>query len=126
MRLFSKALEEPRIKLLGTILPDDCKIFIVDGMQVRNEFNIEFVLGGHHYVGPNYERIPEDEIWVEDTGDTQDVAADTAHEIVERILMKFTDMEYDDAHEVASSVEKVLRLEESGNEKKGLRYYQRR
>jgi len=126
MRLFSKALEEPRIKLLGTILPDDCKIFIVDGMQVRNEFNIEFVLGGHHYVGPDYEHIPEDEIWVEDTGDTQDVAADTAHEIVERILMKFTDMEYDDAHEVASSVEKVLRLEESGNEKKGLRYYQRR
>lgn len=111
---------DPRIKSLGKILPDNCEVFLVDGDMVRNDVSIEFALGGHHYVGPGYDKIPEGEIWVEDTGDLQDLANNIAHEIVERLLMKFADFkEYEDAHEVASSVEEVLRQKECEGYEKG-------
>ena len=116
-RLGEKA--DPRIKSLGKVLPDNCEVFLVDGEIVRNGVSIEFALGGHHYVGPGYDKIPEGEIWVEDTGDVQDLADNIAHEIIERLLMKYAKMEYEDAHEIASSAEEVLRREECEGCEKG-------
>lgn len=103
--------EDPRIKSLGKIGPDDCEVFLVDGKKVRDDWNVEFVLGGHSRVGPEYgDSIPEGEIWVEDTGDPQDLAANVVHEIVERIFMKFAGVEdYEEAHQNASSIEEFLR-----------------
>ncbi len=96
-----------RQELIGEILPDGCKVYFVDGDAVRLQI-VEFSLGGHHYV---YPEIPEDEIWVEDTGDRQDNSDNVTHEITERIMMKYVDqdMSYDEAHEVASSIEELLR-----------------
>jgi hypothetical protein len=96
-----------RTDLIGEIRPDGCKVYFVDHDAVRLQI-VEFSLGGHHYV---YPEIPEDEIWVEDTGDRQDNSDNVTHEIVERIMMKYVDreMSYDEAHDVASSIEELLR-----------------
>lgn len=109
-------MESPRIKSLGKVKPDDCEIFLVDGEKVRDEWSVEFALGGHFFVGPGYDQIPKNEIWVEDTGDPQDMFSNVTHEIVERLLMKFADYDYEAAHEVASSVEEVLRQKETNDE----------
>lgn len=109
-------MESPRIKSLGKIKPDDCEIFLVDGEGVRDSVSVEFALGGHSRVGPGYDLIPEGEIWVEDTGDPQDMFSNVTHEIVERLLMKFADFGYEDAHEVASSIEEILRQKETNDE----------
>lgn len=99
--------EAIKTDLIGEIRPDGCKVYFVDGDAVRLQI-VEFSLGGHHYV---YPEIPEDEIWVEDTGDRQDNSDNVTHEITERIMMKYVDrdMSYDEAHEVASSIEELLR-----------------
>jgi hypothetical protein len=110
-------LESPRIKSLGKIKPDDCEIFLVDGDKARDEVTVEFSLGGHSRADlPGMDKIPEGEIWVEDTGSPQDLANNLTHEIVERILMKYAGLDYESAHEAASSIEKILRQEEPEGE----------
>jgi hypothetical protein len=92
--------------LMGEIKPDKCKIFIINGEFVRNNIDVNFVEGGHHY---RYNYIAEDEIWIEDTGSSVDTAFNAAHEITERIYMKNQKMKYDSAHNIATSIEETLR-----------------
>lgn len=100
-------LEKPYVRFLAKIRPDDCKIYIVDGNYVRNKINIEFNLGGHGIV---YDTIPKDEIWIEQLPNSFDMEENLAHEIVERIFMKWGHVKYDPAHEIASSIEHAIRI----------------
>lgn len=93
----------------STILKDlsDVKIVYIDGNEVRNERDIEFALGGHYY---RYSFIPQDEIWIEQTlKDSDDEVPIIVHEIVERLLMKNNGASYDEAHESANTIEKIMR-----------------
>ena len=86
---------------------DDFKVCAVNGDFVRDSdtglnFN-QFVDGGHHYVTsyPGYKKhIPEDEIWIDDVfrSKPHDLSAIILHEKLERYLMKYHGMSYDDAH----------------------------
>ena len=93
-------------KELIKIKPDDCKICLVDGDKVRNEFDIEFALGGHHF---RYPFIPKDEIWLEQTSTSNDLSENALHEVIERIYMQ-KKIDYETAHSYASSVEHAIRV----------------
>jgi hypothetical protein len=77
-------------------------VWIVDGAIVRDHLDVEFALGGHH---GRYPFIPEDEVWLEDTGDLDDVMHNARHEVIEAELMRDLKMTYDEAHAEASAIE---------------------
>jgi len=82
-----------------------CWICLVDGKKVRDHLNINFTMGGHHYV---YNRIPEDEIWIDDNN-YKERAATIVHEVHERNKMKFKKLSYSKAHKLANRKEKEFR-----------------
>lgn len=91
-----------------TIKPDNCEVFVIDGEYVRTNHDVEFALGGHHY---RYEFIPENEIWIEVVKSAYNsISYNLAHEIVERLLMKNEGKTYEEAHQIASDVERSLRI----------------
>ncbi len=90
-------------------LPDPqgpVQVWLVDGNLVRSYYKIDYTEGGHGYV---YPWVPKNEIWVEDGVDHRELPYITAHEYLERRLMRDAGMEYDPAHEVCSTVEFDLR-----------------
>jgi hypothetical protein len=89
-------------RLINTIW-DSIKIFIVDGAYVRDNYDADFLLGGHYVV---YKFIPENEIWIEAADDMEE---NLAHELFELLLMKYCKIGYNEAHLKALSIEKVLR-----------------
>ncbi len=89
-------------KRLWVVLSSGVKVFLVDGDHVRNEIEVEYTLGGHHYV---YEWIPEDEVWIEVVPDVHDRLCNLFHELYERTVMKEYGFNYDVAHQMASSME---------------------
>jgi hypothetical protein len=97
--------QPPRLRLLGRVagLP----IYLVSGEKVRNEIDIDFTQGGNDGVYPFY--VPAGEIWVDDALHGLDRTATALHEMVERDLMVHHGMEYDPAHEIASSYERPFR-----------------
>jgi hypothetical protein len=82
------------------------EIVEVDGGEVRDTINNDFVGGGHSEVFPE---IPANEIWVEKTFDEDDQKKIVLHEVVERSLMKQDGLSYDEAHEIASRMEAKAR-----------------
>jgi len=98
-------LESPRLRYLGRVagLP----IYLVSGEKVRNEMDIDFTQGGNDGIYPFY--IPKGEIWIDDALHGLDRTATALHEMVERDLMVRHGMEYDPAHEIASSYERPFR-----------------
>jgi hypothetical protein len=94
-----------RTKKIGGI--DGCEIWIVSGVRVRNELDIDFTCGGHHLVYPSY--VPAGEIWIDDVLGPLDRAATILHEAVEHFLMREKRWGYDRAHDTASSVELPFR-----------------
>ena len=86
---------------------DQVHIATISGDKVRDDEDVEFALGGHHY---RYDFIPEDEIWLEDTTEEgEDLLANIIHEFVERLLMKNLDIDYEQAHQLAATLEKDFR-----------------
>lgn len=82
------------------------KVYRVDGDHVRNDIEIDFVLGGHHY---RYDCIPEDEVWIDEIPNKHDMLANLLHELVERELMKSRGWDYEKAHAVAAKKESEWR-----------------
>ena len=80
-------------------------VFFVSGFAVRSNHKTDFSQGGHGYV---YKWIPKDEIWIEDE-EREEVAPILAHEYVEMAMMRDLGMSYEDAHAIASKVEKHFR-----------------
>lgn len=90
-------LEPPRIRRLGYVtgLP----VYLVSGERVRNDIDIDFTQGGNEAAYPGY--VPPGEIWIDDAMHVLDRIATIFHEIVERNLVLFGGMDYDDAHDIA-------------------------
>lgn len=99
------ALKPPRLKRLGFI--DGLAVYLVSGEQVRNKLDIDFTAGGSEAAYPGY--IPKNEIWLDDALHVLDRIATLFHEIVERNLMLYTGMDYDDAHDIACKREIAFR-----------------
>jgi hypothetical protein len=101
------SLESPRIKRLGYVtgLP----VYLVSGEKVRNDIDIDFTQGGNEAAYPGY--VPPGEIWIDDAMHVLDRIATVFHEIVERNLVLYGGVDYDDAHDIALEREKVFRNE---------------
>jgi len=81
-------------------------IEFVDGQKVRDEYDQDFTMGGHHY---RYDFIPENEVWIEKEKE-EDMLATIVHELTERTAMKYLGEDYDKAHsDFANNVEKDFR-----------------
>lgn len=91
-------------KKIGTFF--DNIIYFVDGEAVRNKYDVEYVLGGHHLV---YKWMPKNEIWMENCFEKNEVHFIVAHEMVEWYLMEHTKYSYEKAHDVANEYEGKLR-----------------
>lgn len=98
-------LEPPRIRHLGFVtgLP----VYLVSGEQVRNQIDIDFTQGGNEAAYPGY--VPAGEIWIDDAMHSLDRIATIFHEVVERNLVLYGGMDYDDAHEIACEREVAWR-----------------
>lgn len=103
----SLTLKPPRLKRLGFI--NGLAIYLVSGEQVRNKTDIDFTAGGSEAAYPGY--IPKNEIWLDDALHVLDRIATIFHEIVERNLMLYGGIDYDDAHDTACKREIVFRRE---------------
>jgi hypothetical protein len=94
-------------KKLFTTTIDNIKIYLVDAGYVRNNIDTEYKIGGHGYIYPNY--IPEDEIWVDDKMNQNDIYVAVVHELVERRQMKEQHRTHPKAHEYATERELAIR-----------------
>lgn len=101
------AIKSPRIRLLGHVtgLP----VYLVSGEQVRNQIDIDFTQGGNEAAYPGY--VPAGEIWIDDAMHALDRIATIFHEIVERNLVLYGGVDYDEAHEIACKREIEFRKE---------------
>lgn len=84
------------------------KICYVDGSIIRGHFDPEFSFGGHNFV---YDYIKEDEIWLDNLVDQNELKYILIHELKERELMSKGEI-YDSAHDIASSLEKKHRRDD--------------
>ncbi len=87
-------------------VPGRVEVWLVDGNLARSYYKTDYTEGGHGYV---YPWVPRAEIWVEDGVDHRELPYVTAHEYLERRLMRDAGLGYDHAHEVCSAVEFELR-----------------
>lgn len=86
---------------------DGVHLYLIDAEYVRDNIDIDYTMGGHGYVYPNY--IPENEVWIDAEMNKEDQFTTCIHELTERNLMKNKDMNYSDAHEEASNQEHKVR-----------------
>jgi hypothetical protein len=100
-------LRPPRLRYLGKVA--GLRIYLVSGVKIRNEMDIDFTCGGNEAVYPSYN--PPGEIWLDDAAGPLDRTATALHEIVERHQMMTFGKNYEDAHEVASATERPFRAE---------------
>ena len=100
-------LEPPRIRRLGYVtgLP----VYLVSGERVRNDIDIDFTQGGNEAAYPGY--VPAGEIWIDDAMHVLDRIATIFHEIVERNLVLYGGINYDEAHDTACKREIAFRKE---------------
>lgn len=100
-------LQPPRTRYLGKVA--GLTVYLVSGVHVRNNTDIDFTCGGNEAVYPSY--VPANEIWLDDAAGPLDRTATALHEIVERHQMMENGLSYDDAHEIASATERPFRRE---------------
>jgi hypothetical protein len=106
---------EPNLSLTDN---ESVDIQMVDGDEIRkNNRDVDFTMGGHHYVYP--ELVPEENrIIIDSRMKDDDILATKCHEFIERELMKYYGMEYNPAHEIANigegGVRHILADEEDG------------
>jgi len=104
-------LQPPRLRYLGKVA--GLSIYLVSGVAVRNQTDIDFTCGGNEAVYPSY--VPPNEIWLDDAAGPLDRTATCLHEIVERDQMMRFGKDYDAGHEVASATERPFRRELAKN-----------
>jgi hypothetical protein len=90
-------------KLLGRV--GHFNVWLVRGRLVRDQFNIDFTMGGNPF---RYAFIPREEIWIDAVLGVRDVAATIVHELVESDAMRHG-LSYNKAHEIANVDERVAR-----------------
>ena len=89
------------------ILKDGVKIYLINADHVRDEIDIDYTMGGHAYVYPNY--VPEDEVWIDEEMNKEDQYTTMVHETTERKEMRDRHLTYDKAHDDASAAELKVR-----------------
>jgi hypothetical protein len=104
---------------VGTVdfLGDTVKVFTVNGQFTRSPTGadiIEFTMGGNWYGGTKkgtyWPICAEDEIVLHELMPPVDMIATAVHELIERYVMKYLGLSYDDAHtEYAEPAERVIR-----------------
>lgn len=92
-------LNSIRLRYIGTL--DDFDVWVVDGAVIRDNVDVDFALGGNP---GRYAYVPDGEVWVEDTGDADDMSLIAKHEVTECLCM-LRGLSYDEAHEIASREE---------------------
>jgi hypothetical protein len=98
-------MQPPRLRYLGKVA--GLTIYLVSGVKVRNQIDIDFTCGGNEAVYPSY--VPAGEIWLDDAAGPLDRTATALHEIVERDQMMRFGKDYDHGHDVASAHERPFR-----------------
>lgn len=93
--------ESIRTKLIFADKETGLNVWLVDGKAVREQFNEDFIGGGHHYV---YDFVPENDIWLENTLVKDEIPFFLLHEMHEENKMR-SGAEYQKAHNDASAVE---------------------
>lgn len=101
-----KDSQDFRKKLVATT-KDEVKIYLIDADHVRDEIDIDYTMGGHAYVYPNY--VPEDEVWIDEEMNKEDQYSTMVHETTERNEMRNRHLQYDKAHDDASAAEIKVR-----------------
>lgn len=77
--------------------------WIVNGRFVRSNVDIDFTEGGNPQAYPDF--VPEGEIWIDSSTDTDEWDFILLHEITEYVLMKEKGLKYIDAHQKANEAE---------------------
>ena len=106
--------DDPRIKLWKKLPKSGLKIYVVDGQAIRDQYDVEFIQGGHSL---HYDFIPKKEIWIDVNVSLKERKFVLAHKIFELGAMQKNGGDYDKAHKAASKYEKELRKENSKNNK---------
>ena len=88
-------------KTIGKL--DDMEIILVDGDKIKKKYFMDFVEGGNDMA---YKWMPKNKIWIDDNMSIEVMPHITYHEFIERYLMKYEDMSYNDAHDIANKYEK--------------------
>jgi len=86
---------------------ESMKVYMVDGEFVRDNYFTDYTLGGHDLVYGDF--IPSKEIWLEDCEHPESYRFTLLHEVLERTLMQFWNLDYETAHDYTTKVEKKLR-----------------
>jgi hypothetical protein len=106
-------IQVPFVKSAKELLPDGTEIVEVDGNQIRNKKDIDFI-GGSNSEANDY--VPKKQIWVEKDLQESDKRKIVLHEIVERSLMRAQGMPYAQAHEIANEMEAKARKQDKSAE----------
>lgn len=85
---------------------DGFKIWIVDGVFIRENIFGEFIYGGNDQ---RYPFVPLNEIWIDNSISAEEFETALAHEICERNLMQNNGMTYFDAHDSSLMLELEMR-----------------
>jgi len=96
-------IETAKLKLLKK--QNKFKIYLVNGREIRDNFDPNFFNGGHYLV---YKYIPKNEIWVDSVALTKERKYIIIHELHELKLMQ-QGKGYNDAHDYANAAEKEVR-----------------
>ncbi len=91
---------QPKIQL-----PDGTRVMVYDGSYLRNNIEVDFIGGGHHY---EYDFVPEDEIWLENLS-SEEQRFILIHEVSERLIMKYRKWGYEESHNTANFLESMFR-----------------
>ena len=105
-KIIYKQSQDFRKKLIATT-KDGVKIYLIDADHVRDDIDIDYTMGGHAYVYPNY--VPEDEVWIDEEMNKEDQYSTMVHETTERNEMRNRHLKYDKAHDDASAAEIKVR-----------------
>lgn len=97
--------KEDRIRVRRAYRMHGITLWSVRGEVVRDDLDVDFVGGGHHY---RHDYIPEGEIWVERAMSHKDFALTAAHEMSELYLIR-KGMDHEKAHDAAARIERNLR-----------------
>jgi len=81
-------------------------IWRVSGFQVRQRKFIDFTLGGNYMV---YPFIPKREIWIDDALREEEVPAIIVHECTEVKMWQEANLNYHEAHRLATDAERLFR-----------------
>jgi hypothetical protein len=99
-------------KSMGEACPHDREIFLVNGTFVRNNFDSDWVQGGHGY---RYRFCSRREIWIDDSMPESELPYVLIHECSEIEWMR-QGIDYDHAHDRAKRLENKFRRQDHPGE----------